>query len=85
MIWYSHLLQNFPPFILIHTVKGFSIVNEIDCVLEFPCFYYDPADFGNLVSGSSVFSKFSLYICKFLVHVLLKPSLKDFDHNFASM
>ena len=72
---------------MIHTVKGFSIVNEaeIDVFLEFPCFLYDPADVDNLVSGSSAFSKSSLYTWKFLVHVLLKPSLKDFEHNLVSM
>ena len=71
---------------MIHTVKGFSIVNEaeVDVFLEFSCFFYDPAD-GNLISGSSAFSKFSLNIWKFLVHLLLKPSLKSFEHNFASV
>ena len=85
MVWYSHLLKNFPQFVVIHTVKGFSIVNEADAFLEFPCFLYDPADVGNLISGSSAFSKPSLYIWKFLVHILLKPSLKDFEHRLASM
>ena len=86
MVWYSHLMNNFPQFVVIHTVKGFSIVNEaeIDVFLEFPCFLYDPADVDNLVSGSSAFSKSSLYTWKFLVHVLLKPSLKDFEHYLAS-
>ena len=73
MVWYYHLLQNYPQFIVIHTVKGFGIVNkaEIDVFLELSCFYYDPADVGNLISGSSAFSKTSLYIWKFTVHVLL--------------
>ena len=72
---------------MIHTVKGFNIVNgaEVDAFLEFPCFLYDARDIDNLISGSSAFFKSSLYIWKFLVHVLLKPSLKDFEHNFASM
>ena len=86
MVWYSHLMNNFPQFVVIHTVKGFSIVNEaeIDVFLQFPSFVYDPADVDNLVSGSSAFSKSSLYTWKFLVHVLLKPSLKDFEHYLAS-
>ena len=72
---------------MIRTVKGFSIVNEVevDVFMEFPCFFYDPVDVGNLISGSSAFSKSSVYIWKFLVHVLLKPSLKDFEHNIAGM
>ena len=84
MVWYFHLFKNIPQFVVIHTVKGFSIVNkaEIDVFLEFPCFFYDPAYVGNLISGSSVFFKSSLYIWKFSVHVLLKPGLKDFEHNF---
>ena len=87
MVWYSHLFQNFPQFIVIHTVKGFSVVNQakVDVFLEFTCFFYDPTDVGNLISGSSAISKSSLYIWKFLVHVLLKPNLKDFGHNLASM
>ena len=74
VVWYSHLIKNFPQFAVIHTVKGFSTVNEleVDIFLEFPCFLYDPAYVGNLISGSSAFSKSSLHICKFLVHVLLK-------------
>ena len=74
-------------FVVIHTVKGFSIVNEavVDVFLEFPCFFYDPVDVGSLISGSSAFSKPSLYIWKFSVHILLKPSLKDFEHYLASM
>ena len=87
VVWYSHLFQNFPQFIVIHTVKGFNIVSEadVDAFLEFPCFLYDPADVDNLISGSSAFSKPSLYIWKFLAHILLKPTLKDFEHGLASM
>ena len=85
MVWYSHLLKNFSQFVVIHTVKGFGIVNEADVFLQFPCFFYDPMDVGNLISDSSAFSKFSLYIWNFLVHILLKPSLKDFEHYLASM
>ena len=87
VVWYSHLFKNFPQFVLIHTVKGFSIVNEteVDVYLEFPCFFYDPTDVGNLISGSSAFSKLILYIWKFSIQVLLKPSLKSFEHNFTSM
>ena len=79
MVWYSHLLKNFPRFVVIHTVKGFSVVNEAEegVFLELSCFFYEPTDFGNLISGSSAFSKTSLYIWKFSVHVLLKPSLED--------
>ena len=84
VVWYSHLLKNFPQFVMIHTVKGFSIVNEADVFLEFPCFLY-PTDVRNLISGSSAFSKSSLNIWKFLVHILLKPILKDFEHYFSSM
>ena len=78
MIWDSHVLKNFPWFVVIYTVKGFSIVNEaeVDAFLEFSCFFYDPANVGNLVSGSSAFSKTSLNIWKFTVHVLLKPGLE---------
>ena len=87
VVWYSQLLKNFPQFVVIHTVKGFSIVNEVevDVFLEFSCFFYDPMDVDNLISGSSVFSKSILYIWKFLVDILLKPSLKDFEHYLASM
>ena len=86
VVWNSHLFKNFPQFVVIHTVKGFGIVNEaeIDVFLELSCFFHDPAD-GNLLSGSSAFSKSSLNIWKFLVHILLKPNLKDFEHYFASM
>ena len=81
MIWYAHLFQNFPEFILIHTVKGFGIVNEteIDVFLELCCFFNDPADVGNLISGSSAFSKTSLNTREFTVHVLLKPGLENFE------
>ena len=85
MVWYTHLLKNFPKFVAIHTVKGFNLVKEADVFLEFSCFFYDPTDVGNLISGSSAFSKSSLYIWKLLVHVLLKPSLKDFEHYLASV
>ena len=87
MVWYSHLFQNFPQFVVIHIVKGFGMVNkaEIDVFLELSCFSDDLTDVGNLISGSSAFSKSSLYIWKFSVHVLLKPSLKDFEHYLASM
>ena len=87
MVWYSLLFQNFPQFIVIHTVKGFGIFNkaEIDVFLELSCFFQDPADVGNLISGSSASLKPSLYIWKFSVHILLKPSLKDSEHKFASM
>ena len=85
MVWYSHLFQNFPQFIVIHTVKGFGIVSkaEIDVFLELSCFFDDPADVGNLISGSSGFSKSNLNIWKFSVHVLLKPNLENFEHYFA--
>ena len=83
----SHLLKNFPQFVMLHTVKGFSIVNEteVDVFLEFSCFFYDPTDVGNLISGSSAFSKSSLNIWNFSVRILLKPSLEDFEHYLASM
>ena len=82
MVWYSHLLKTFPQFIVIHTVKGFGIVNkaEIDVFLELSCFFDDPTDVGNLTSGSSAFSKSSLNIRKFTVHILLKPGLENFEH-----
>ena len=86
MVWYSHLFQNFPQFIVIHTVKGFGIVNkaEIDVFWELSCFFHDPADVGNLISGSSAFSKTSLNNWKFTVHVLLKPGLENFEHYFTT-
>ena len=87
VVWYSHLFQNFPQFIVIHTVKGFGIVNkaEIDVFLELSWFFHDPADVGNLISGSSAFSKASFNIWKFMVHVLLKPGLENFEHYFTSV
>ena len=91
MVWYSHLFQNFPQFLVIHIVKGLGIVNKakVDIFLEFPCFSYDPVDVGNLISGSSAFSKSSLNIWKLMVHVWLKPGLENglekFEHYFASM
>ena len=89
VVWYSHLFQNFPQFIVIHTVKGFGIVNkaEIDVFLEFSCLFDDPVDVGNLISGSSVFSKSSLNIWNFTVHGIsqLKPGLENFEHHFANM
>ena len=85
VVWYSHLLQNFPQFVVIHTVKGFGIVNiaEIDVFLEFSYFFDNPVDVGNLISGSSAFSKTSLNIWKFMVHVLLKSDLENFEHYFT--
>ena len=87
MVCYSHLFQNFPQIIVIHTVEGFGIVNkaEIDVFLEFSCFFHDIADVGNLISGSSAFSKTSLNIRDFTVHLLLKPGLENFEHYFTSM
>jgi len=84
-VWCSYLFQNCPQFIVIHTVKGFGIANkaEIDVFLELSCFFDDPEDIGNLISGSSAFSKTSLNIWKFLVHVLLKPGLENFEHYFT--
>ena len=87
MVWYSHLFQNCPHFIVIHTVKGFGIVNKakIDVFLELSCFFHDPVDVGNLISDSAAFSKTSLNIRKFMVHVLLNPDLENFEHYFTSM
>ena len=87
MVWYSHPLKNFPQFVVIHTVKGSSVVNEaeVNVFLEYPCFLYDPYNIGNMVSGSYAFSKSSLNIWKFTVHALLEPDLKDFEHYLASM
>ena len=84
VVWYSHLFKNFPQFIVIHTVKGFGIVNkaEVDVFLELSCFFNDPMDVGNLISGSSAFSKSS---GKLMVHIWLKPGLEDFEHYFSSM
>ena len=87
MVWYAQVLQNFPYFIVIHTVKGFGIVNKaaLDVFLEFCCFFDDPVDVGNLISGSSAFSKSSLSFWKFTVYILLKPGLENFEHYFTSM
>ena len=87
LVWYSHIFQNFPQYIVIHTVKSFDIVNkpEIDVFLELSCFFNDSADLGSLISGSSAFSKTSLNMWKFIVHILLKPGLENFEHYFTSM
>ena len=87
MVWYSRLLRNFAQFVVSHTVKGFGVVNkaEVDVFLELSCFFYDPTNVGNLISGSFAFSKSNLNIWKVSVHILLKPSLKDFEHNLAGM
>ena len=87
MVWYSHLFQNFPQFVVICTVKDFVIVNkaEVDIFLKLSCFFYEPTDVGNLISASSAFSKSNLNIWKFLDQVLLKPGLKNFEYYFASM
>ena len=86
MVGYSHLFKNFPQFVVIHTVKGFGVVNkvEVDVFLELSCFFNDPMDVDNLISGSSVFSKSRLNIWKFSVHILLKPCLENFEHYFAA-
>ena len=87
VVWYSHLFKNSPQFVVIHTVKGFGVINkaEVDVFLELSCFFDDPTDVGNLMSGSSAFSKSSLNIWKFSVHVLLKSCLENFEHCFASV
>ena len=87
MVWYSYLFKNFPQFVVIHTVKGFGIVSEteVDVFLELSCFFDDLEDVGNLISGSSAFSKTNLNIWKFIVHLLLKPGLENFEHYFAGM
>ena len=87
MVWYSYLFKNFPQFVLIYTVKGFCVANkeEVDVLLELSCFFDDPTDVGNLISGSSAFSKDSLNIWKLMVHVLLKPGLENFEHYFDSV
>jgi len=87
VVWYSHFFQNFPQFAVIHTVKGFGIVNKakVDVLRELSCFFDEPTDVGNLISGSSDFSKSSLNIWKFTVNVLIKPGLEDFEHYFASV
>ena len=87
MLWCSHLFKNFPQFVVIHTVKGFGIVNkaEVDGFLELSCFFDDPTDVGNLISGSSPFSKSSLKIWKFMVNILTKPGLENVEHYFTSV
>ena len=87
MVWYSHFLKNFPQFVVIHTVKGIGVVSkaEVDVFLELSCFFDDPTDVGTLISGASAFSKSSLNIWKFMVYVLLKPGLENFEHYFASV
>ena len=87
MVWYSHLLENFPQFVVIGTVKGFGIVNkaELNVFLELSCFFDDPTDVGNLTCGSSAFSKSSLNVWKFMVHLLLKPGLENFERYFSSV
>ena len=87
MVWYSHFFKNFPQLVVIHTVKGFGVVNkaEVDVFLELSCFFYDPEDVGNLISGSSTFSKSSLNIWKFSVQILLKPGLENFERYFTSV
>ena len=86
VVWYSHHLKNFPQFVVIHTVKGFGIINkaEIDVFLELSCFFYDPPDISNMISRSSAFSETSLTILKFMVHILLKPVSDNFEHYFAN-
>ena len=83
MVWYSHIFKNFPEFVLADTVKDFGIINKADVFLEFSCFFDDPMDVGNVISGSAAFSKPSLNIWKFTVHVLLKPGLENFEHDFT--
>ena len=87
MVWYPHLLKNFPQFVVVHTIKGFSLVSEaeVDVFLELLLFFCDPTDAGNLISGSSAFFKSSLNTWKFSVHILLKSSLENFEHHFACM
>ena len=87
MVWYSHLFKIFPQFVVIHTVKGFGLFNkaEVDVFVELSCFFDDPVDVGNLISGSSAFSESNVNIWKFTVHIPLKPGLENFKHYFASM
>ena len=87
VVWYFHLFQNFPEFVVVHTIKGFGIVNkaEVDIFLELSCFSNDPADVDNLISGSSAFPKSSLNVWKFMVHILWKPGLENFEHYFTSV
>ena len=84
MVWYSHVFKNFPEYVAVHTVKGFGIVNKADVFLDLSCFFDDPKDVGNLISGSSAFSKSNLNIWKFTVHILLKPGFENFEHYFTS-
>ena len=87
MVWYSHIFKSFPQFVVIYTVKGFGVINkaEVDVFLELSCFFNDPVDVGNLISGSSAFSKSSLNIWKFSVHILINPGLENFERYFASV
>ena len=87
MVWYYHLLKSFPQFVVIHTVRDFGIINktDVDVFMELSCLFDDPVDAGNLISGSSAFSKSSLNIWKFTIHILLKPGLENFEHYFTSM
>ena len=87
VVWYSYLFQNFPDFVVVHTIKGFGMVNkaQVDVFLELSCFFDDPTDLGNLISDSSAFSKSRLNTWKFMVHILLKPGLENFEHYFASV
>ena len=87
MVWHSHVFKNFPQFVVIHTVKGFNVVNEaeVDIFMEFSCFFYDPTDVGILISGSSAFSKSSLNIWNFTIHVRVEVGLENFEHYFASV
>ena len=85
VVWYFHLFKNFSQYVVIHTVKGFSVVDEVDVFLDFSCFFYDPLDVGNLISGSSASSKSSLNIWNFTVHILLKPDLENLEYYFASV
>ena len=87
MVWFFHLFKSFPQLVVIHTVKGFGVVSkaEVDVFLELSCFFDDPTDVGNLISGSSAFSKTNLNIWKFTVHVLLKPDLENFEHYFTGV
>ena len=87
MVWYSHLLKNFPQSVVMHIIKGFGIINkaEVDVLLELLCFFDDPVDVGSLISGSFAFSKSSLNVWKFTVHILLKPGLENFEHSLGSV
>ena len=85
VVWYSHHLKNFPQFVVIHMVKGFGVVNKADVFLELSCFFYDPMDVGSLISGSSAFFKASFNIWKFMIYILLKHGLENFEHYFTSL